>query len=144
MRAVRFIVALFALVGVFVFAGTALAQDEPDCDNYPSQAAAQAVFNQDPYNDPFGLDGPIGPAFAGVQYLACEGNPAPFALPFDPTGNQVVPTPAPTSAPGASVAPQPGLPATGASDTFVLVGMMAALGMFAAGVASHKLVRDRA
>ncbi len=45
---VRFVGMVLALVAAFTFTSTVSAQDDPDCEDYPSQAAAQAVFNQDP------------------------------------------------------------------------------------------------
>jgi hypothetical protein len=133
MRAVRFIVAVFAVVGLFAFAGPVAAQDR-DCPDFPSQAAAQAVFNQDPYNDPYGLDGPIGPGFEGVQYLACESNAAPFAPPFSPPAQ--TPTPSGTVAPSAvaSGSPRANLPGTGAADGMIGLVIVLGVAMLGAGV----------
>jgi endonuclease YncB( thermonuclease family) len=57
---------------------------EPDpvdknCDNYPSQAAAQAELRRNP-DDPYGLDGPIGRSSTGIPGVACEDNPPPKDL----------------------------------------------------------------
>jgi len=147
MKAVRFIVAVFAVVGLFAFAGPVSAQgDDPDCGDFASQAEAQAVFNRDPYNDPFGLDGPIGPAFDGVQFLACEGNPPPTAPPFSPVAS-ATPTATPVVDGGGMVSPsasaQPGLPNTGAADgmTGLALGLSALL--LGAGVGAHVALRRR-
>ena len=40
----------------FPLAGVAAAQDVLDCNNFNTQAEAQAVYNKDP-SDPNGLDG---------------------------------------------------------------------------------------
>lgn len=47
-----------------------------DCNDFATQAEAQAVYNEDP-SDPYGLDGPIGPDndTRGTPGLACERNP---------------------------------------------------------------------
>src|SRR5215217_2482889 len=49
----------------------AYAQDRYDCDDFRTQAEAQAVYDQDP-SDPNGLDGPIGTASDGQAGVACE------------------------------------------------------------------------
>jgi hypothetical protein len=78
----------------YVFAiarGAALAQspsegDLYDCDDFKYQEDAQKVFNRHP-GDPYGLDGPIGPASEGKPGVACED------LPHRPTsaGDQYAP-----------------------------------------------------
>lgn len=45
-----------------------------NCSNFAFQEDAQAYFNLHP-GDPEGLDGPPGPAFAGIQNVACEDLP---------------------------------------------------------------------
>lgn len=45
-----------------------------NCSNFTSQEDAQAYFELHP-GDPEGLDGPIGPAFDGIQNVACEALP---------------------------------------------------------------------
>ena len=49
---------------------------DKDCDNYPSQAAAQAELRRRP-QDRYGLDGPVGRTSTGMPGVACESNPAP-------------------------------------------------------------------
>jgi hypothetical protein len=46
-----------------------------NCNDFPSQAAAQQHLRADP-SDPDGLDGPPGPN--NGDGIACEGRPAPF------------------------------------------------------------------
>src|SRR6266542_6514897 len=74
-------VALLAFVAVINAAPAALAVDNQDCSNFPSQAAAQAHLRADP-SDPDGLDAHIGPADgndrAGGDGIACQSRPAPF------------------------------------------------------------------
>jgi hypothetical protein len=55
---------------------SARAQNTLNCTDFPSQAAAQAELRKDP-SDPNGLDGPPGPAFDGIQGVACENLPPP-------------------------------------------------------------------
>jgi hypothetical protein len=45
-----------------------------NCSSFMLQEDAQQYFDQHP-GDPEGLDGPIGPAFDGVQNVACEALP---------------------------------------------------------------------
>lgn len=45
-----------------------------NCSNFTYQEDAQDYFNLHP-GDPEGLDGPIGPAFDGIQNVACEALP---------------------------------------------------------------------
>ena len=45
-----------------------------DCDDFTYQEEAQAVYDRDP-SDPYGLDGPIGEAFDGIEGVACEDLP---------------------------------------------------------------------
>lgn len=72
-------------------AGTASAQDgDLDCPDFPSQAAAQEVYDQDP-SDPHNLD-------RDNDGIACEGNPPPSANGTAPT-TPVVPTTSPTVRP---------------------------------------------
>jgi len=42
-----------------------------DCDDFTYQEEAQRVYDRDP-SDPYGLDGPIGPASSGIPGKACE------------------------------------------------------------------------
>jgi hypothetical protein len=45
-----------------------------DCEDFTYQEEAQAVYDRDP-SDPYGLDGPIGEAFDGIEGVACEDLP---------------------------------------------------------------------
>jgi hypothetical protein len=45
-----------------------------DCDDFKYQEDAQKVFDRHP-GDPYGLDGPIGPASEGTPGVACEDLP---------------------------------------------------------------------
>lgn len=45
-----------------------------NCSDFATQEDAQAYFNLHA-GDPEGLDGPIGPSFAGIQNVACEDLP---------------------------------------------------------------------
>ena len=56
-----------------VYSPTLLAQqDLYDClTDFQYQEEAQAVYNQDT-SDPYGLDGPPGEGYAGIQGVACE------------------------------------------------------------------------
>ena len=60
-------VAALAAAGLGLFAGPAHAA--LNCDNFPTQAAAQAYLRMNP-SDPEGLDGPIGPD--NGDGVACE------------------------------------------------------------------------
>jgi murein DD-endopeptidase MepM/ murein hydrolase activator NlpD len=51
------------------------ANTEPDCADFPFQEDAQAYYNAD-RTDPFGLDGPRGTAFSGIEGVACESLPS--------------------------------------------------------------------
>lgn len=63
------------LAGGLFLAAPASAQDDQNCDDFASQAAAQAHLREDP-SDPDGLDGNDNDG------IACEDNPAPTD--FDP------------------------------------------------------------
>ena len=54
-------------------AGPSSAPGEGDlnCDDFTTQAEAQAVYEQDP-SDPHGVDGPIGEGYTGEPGVACE------------------------------------------------------------------------
>jgi len=80
-----------AMCGVMCLLAPALAQSEQegdlyDCEDFQYQEDAQKVYNRHP-GDPYGLDGPIGPASEGTPGEACED------LPHRPTsaGNQYSP-----------------------------------------------------
>src|SRR5215210_7496204 len=64
---------------VFYFLAPAAAQspqegDLYDCKDFQYQEDAQKVYDRHP-GDPYGLDGPIGPASAGTPGVACEDLP---------------------------------------------------------------------
>jgi hypothetical protein len=72
------VVACWVLCSLLL-AGVALAQspsegDLYDCDDFKYQEDAQKVFDRHP-GDPYGLDGPIGPASEGKPGVACEDLP---------------------------------------------------------------------
>jgi len=67
---------------------------DKNCENYPTQAAAQAELRRNP-EDRFGLDGAIGRNFTGIPGVACEDRPPPKDL---------------TPAPGYGEQPQPPRP----------------------------------
>src|SRR6266545_1954615 len=128
-------VALLAFVAVINAAPAALAVDNQDCSNFPSQAAAQAHLRADP-SDPDGLDAHVGPADgndqAGGDGIACESNPAPFDR--EPVFAGPPPTePPPTEPPTTELPPTtvgPPLPFTGPSPWLLPFGMGAlALGV---------------
>ena len=50
-------------------------EDLYDCEDFSTQEEAQAIYDQDT-SDPYGLDGPRGEGFTGVQGLACEELPS--------------------------------------------------------------------
>jgi hypothetical protein len=52
------------------------AQNDLNCDDFSSQAEAQAELRSEP-SDPNGLDGPPGSATSGIPGVACESNPSP-------------------------------------------------------------------
>lgn len=54
-------------------------EQDRNCDDFPSQAAAQQELRRDP-SDPFGLDGPEGKGSTGIPGVACEENPPPEDL----------------------------------------------------------------
>ncbi len=66
LRALLSALALLALLAI-----PALASHGSNCEDYDSQAAAQAHLEMDP-SDPDGLDGPVGPTGAGITGVACE------------------------------------------------------------------------
>jgi len=77
----RTIVLFATAVVLALWATPAFAQDDQNCDDFESQAAAQAHLRSDP-SDPDGLDAHPGPADgndrSGGDGIACEGNPAPY------------------------------------------------------------------
>ena len=128
----RRIVVLVAVVAVAALATPAWAQDDQNCSDFPSQAAAQAHLRADP-SDPDGLDARPGPADgndqAGGDGIACESNPGPFDRepvfagppPTEPPPTEPPPTePPPTEAPPTTVGP---LPFTGPSPWLLPFGV---------------------
>ncbi len=70
MKGFRSFVIAVALVGIVAMPATA--QGDMDCADFTTQARAQAELRNDP-TDPFGLDGPAGPATGGtLSGVACE------------------------------------------------------------------------
>jgi hypothetical protein len=67
----RWAIVAAAVAGSLAIAEPAAAQQDLNCDDFASQAEAQAELERD-LSDPHGLDGPRGPGFAGVQNVACE------------------------------------------------------------------------
>jgi hypothetical protein len=102
----RTIVLLATAVVLALWATPAVAQDDQNCDDFESQAAAQAHLRSDP-SDPDGLDARPGPADgndqAGGDGIACEGNPAPFDR--EPVFAGPQPTAPPTTEPQPNEAP---------------------------------------
>jgi hypothetical protein len=149
-------IVLFATAVVLaLWATPAFAQDDENCDDFESQAAAQAHLRSDP-SDPDGLDAHPGPADgndrAGGDGIACEDNPAPYdrepvfagPQPTEPPTTEPQPTePQPNEAPvsetppieaPASEAPPTtvggALPFTGPNDTLLPAGTaLLALGL---------------
>jgi micrococcal nuclease len=99
---------------------------DKNCDNYPSQAAAQAELRRHP-EDRYGLDGAIGTSSTGIPGVACEDNPPPKDLRPAPGygGNRSPPPPLPKRPPHNPPEP-PRLPPTGgpspAAGTLLLLG----------------------
>lgn len=73
--------AVFAARAAWEHYPVASAQDGDlfDCDDFASQADAQAELRNDP-SDPYGLDGPRGTGTSGTPGVACEDNPPPTDL----------------------------------------------------------------
>jgi hypothetical protein len=116
----RTIVLLATAVVLALWAAPAYALDDQNCDDFESQAAAQAHLRSDP-SDPDGLDARPGPADgndqAGGDGIACEGNPAPFDR--EPVFAGPQPTEPPTTKPPASKTPPIEAPANEAPPTTV-------------------------
>ena len=121
--------------------------DNKKCDDYPSQAAAQAVLRRHP-EDPFGLDGAIGRSSTGILGVACEDNDPPKDLaPASGYGRSSPPTPAPPAEPPTEPPTRPpadpfpgpprGLPPTGGPP--IVVGALALLGT--AAIVGHGILR---
>ena len=104
--------------------------DNKICDDYPSQAAAQAVLRRHP-EDPFGLDGVPGRTPSGTPGVACEDNPPPKDLtPAPGYGGNGTGTPPPPRDPPREPPREPKLPPTGGPP---YAGILAA-GLMTAGL----------
>jgi micrococcal nuclease len=89
---------------------------DKNCDNYPSQAAAQAELRRHP-EDRYGLDGAIGESSTGIPGVACEDNPAPKDLrPAPGYGGNPPPPPQPPKRPPHNPPQPPRLPPTGGAS----------------------------
>jgi hypothetical protein len=145
LRSARAVLALalmaIALVwaALFAFAPVVSAQDLYDCNSFTYQEQAQAVYDADP-SDPYGLDGPPGPAFEGVQGVACE------ELPPEPTGTQPTPTPTtpPTNGTDRGTTPGQTMPDTGMTDGPIPVVLASAVLLLGLGLVSRVRARRRA
>ena len=82
-------IALTLALAPLLSASPAFAQtpDRYDCADFTYQEEAQAIYDQDP-SDPYGLDGPIGEAYDGIQGVACEDLPSRGDAQGDPVANQ--------------------------------------------------------
>ena len=140
----RTIVLLATAVVLALWAIPAFAQDDQNCVDFESQAAAQAHLRSDP-SDPDGLDAHPGPADgndrAGGDGIACEGRPGPFdrepvfagPKPTEPpttepptTEPPAAPETPPLEAPANEAPPTTvggALPFTGPNDTLLPAGM---------------------
>ncbi len=76
MRRIAYLAALSTLAMLILAPTTALAQrDLYDCSDFDYQEEAQDVFDEDP-SDPYGLDGPVGEEYRGIEGVACENLPS--------------------------------------------------------------------
>jgi hypothetical protein len=76
-RIATFFVAAGCWVSCLLAPASAQSEEEGDlydCDDFQYQEDAKRVFNRHP-GDPYGLDGPIGPAFEGKKGVDCEDLP---------------------------------------------------------------------
>jgi hypothetical protein len=145
----RTIVLLATAVVLALWATPAFAQDDQNCVDFESQAAAQAHLRSDP-SDPDGLDARPGPADgndqAGGDGIACEGNPAPFdrePVFAGPQPTEPPPTEPPTTEPPANEAPPTtvggALPFTGPNDTLLPAGTaLLALGLLTVAATRYR------
>lgn len=130
----RHLIALLAALTIGI--GTASAQDAADCEDFASQAAAQAAYRADP-SDPAGND-------ADGDGLACElfafADPATDTTPVT-AGEQGGRTATPAAG-GVVQIPRTGVgPATGAQSWPVAVGSAAALAAVGFGYLSLRGLR---
>jgi hypothetical protein len=119
---------LTALALMTLFAVPALAQDDQNCDDFASQADAQAHYDADT-SDPDGLD-------ADNDGQACEAYDYP---------NVIEPSPEPSPAPSPTPEP-PTMPTTGAGGLATGAGIpVAPLGLAASGLlaAGYAVLRRR-
>lgn len=89
-----------------------------NCSNFTYQEDAQDYFNLHP-GDPEGLDGPIGPAFEGIENVACEN------LPHRPVTATTVTTTTVTSTtvqPTTTIAPTTIAPTTTSTTSIAATG----------------------
>jgi hypothetical protein len=156
----RTIVLLATAVVLALWAIPAFAQDDQNCVDFKSQAAAQAHLRSDP-SDPDGLDAHPGPADgndrAGGDGIACEGRPGPFdrepvfagPKPTEPpttepptTEPPAAPETPPIEAPANEAPPTTvggALPFTGPTDTLLPVGTaLLALGLLTVAVTRYR------
>ena len=129
-------VAVIAAAATLSITGVAIAQNDQNCDDFPSQAAAQAHLDDDP-SDPDGLDD-------DNDGIACEGNPPPSAAPAPRPGKpggsgQVVPVPAGQvdTGDGSTVA------GSTAGDSDALAFLLGLAGLGAASTATVVMARRR-
>ena len=76
MKRITLLVLATAVLGIWMLPASADHSRSTgiNCSNFAFQEDAQAYFEAHP-GDPEGLDGPIGPAFDGIQGVACEALP---------------------------------------------------------------------
>jgi micrococcal nuclease len=111
--------------------------DDKNCENYPTQAAAQAELKRNP-EDRFGLDGAIGRSSTGIPGVACEDRPPPKDLtPAPGYGEQ----PQPPRPPEPPKPPHPKLPPTGGPPYAEILGVGAMLLLGAALIAGRGILR---
>src|SRR5215203_2569319 len=111
--------------------------DDKNCENYPTQAAAQAELKRNP-EDRFGLDGAIGRSSTGIPGVACEDRPPPKDLtPASGYGEQ----PQPPRPPEPPKPPHPKLPPTGGPPYAEILGVGAMLLLGAALIAGRGILR---
>lgn len=104
MKRFAFLALVLAALAATVTAAGAV--NDQNCDDFPSQKAAQEHLRADP-SDPDGLDGPVGPN--NGDGVACEDNPAPTdtvpVVAGPPTTN--TPTTAPQGTTSTTLPPAP-------------------------------------
>jgi hypothetical protein len=111
-----------------------------DCDDFTYQEEAQRVYDRDP-SDPYGLDGPIGPASDGIPGKACEELPSRADSDGTPGNDQYADEPPGDVSDPGDVVPNTGgdeIPDTG-GPPYLAVGAVMLLG--AAVVAGRGVLR---